>query len=76
MKIFQSTAIAADSVATDAQGCIFSPQAFGHILKRPIRVETQRDASARVTEYVATTARGNAVLKSNYAVRVKGAKNL
>jgi len=76
VKLFQSTAIAADSVATDAQGCVFSPMAFGHILKRPIRIETQRDASARTTEYVATTARGNAVLKSNYAVRVKGAKNL
>jgi hypothetical protein len=63
-------------VATDAHGCVFSPAAFGHILKRPIRIETQRDASARNTEYVASTARGNSVLKANYAVRVKGAKNL
>ena len=76
VKIFQSTALGNDSVATDTEGCLFSPIAFGHILKRPIRVETQRDASARTTEYVATTARGNAILKNNYAVRLKGAKNI
>ena len=76
VKIFQSTAVAADSVATGGLGAIFSPQAFGHILKRPIRVETQRDASARLTEYVATTARGNDVLKANYAVLLQGDKAL
>ena len=74
VKIFQSTSIAADSVATDAQGCVFSPMAFGHVLKRPISIETQRDASKLLTEYVISTARGNAVLKANYAVRVKGSK--
>lgn len=76
VKIFQSTALPADSVPADANGFVASPQAFGHVLKRPIRVETQRDASARTTEYVATTARGNAVLKANYAVRVKGSNTL
>jgi hypothetical protein len=76
VKIFQSTALGNDSVATDTEGCLFSPMSFGHILKRPIRIETQRDASARTTEYVATTARGNAILKNNYAVRLKGAKNI
>lgn len=76
VKIFQSTALEDDSVANDTEGCLFSPIAFGHILKRAIRVETQRDASARTTEYVATTARGNAILKNNYAVRLKGAKNI
>ena len=76
VKLFQSTAIAADSVTTDAQGCVFSPQAFGHVLKRPINIETQRDASKLLTEFVISTARGNAVLKSNYAVRVKGDKQI
>jgi N4-gp56 family major capsid protein len=76
VKIFQSTSIAADSVATDAQGCVFSPMAFGHVLKRPITIETQRDASKLLTEYVISTARGNAVLKANYAVRVKGTKTI
>ena len=76
VKLFQSTSIAADSVSTDAQGCVFSPLAFGHVLKRNITIETQRDASKLLTEFVISTARGNAVLKSNYAVRVKGSKSL
>lgn len=78
VKLFQSTAIAADSVnaATDAQGCVFSPQAFGHVLKRPINIETQRDASKLLTEFVISTARGNAVTKANYAVRIKGDKQI
>lgn len=76
VKVFQSTSIGADSVVTDAQGCVFSPMAFGHVLKRPISIETQRDASKLLTEYVISTARGNAVLKANYAVRVKGDKQI
>jgi len=76
VKIFQSTSIAADSAATDAQGCVFSPSAFGHVLKRPINIETQRDASKRLTEFVISTARGNKTLKANYAVRVKGDKTV
>lgn len=72
VKMFQSTAIGADSVATGALGAVFSPQAFGHVVKRPIRLETQRDASRRLTEYIGTTARGNAVVKSSYAVLVQG----
>jgi len=76
VKMFQSTTIAADSVATDALGCVFSPSAFGHVVKRPIRLETQRDASRRLTEYIGTTARGNAVVKAAYACLVRGDKQI
>lgn len=76
VKIFQSSAIAADSVATDAQGCIFSPQAFGHVIKRSLRIESQRDASMRHTEYVGSTAVASAVVKASYAVRIKGDKTI
>jgi len=69
-KLFMTTAVAVDS-ANDAVGGIFSPEAFGHVIKRPIVVKEQYDASARATEYVATTARGNAILKDAYAVKVK-----
>jgi len=55
---------------------VFSPQAFGHVIKRPIRLETQRDASRRLTEYIGTTARGNEVIKAAYAVLVKGNKEV
>jgi N4-gp56 family major capsid protein len=73
VKIFQSTTIAADS-ANGAFGAVFSPSAAAHVLKRPIRIETQRNASLRSTEYVATTARGNGILKESYACLVRGDK--
>jgi len=76
VKMFQSTAIAADSTTTSGLGAVFSPQAFGHVIKRPIRLETQRDASRRLTEYIGTTARGNEVIKAAYAVLVKGNKEV
>jgi len=69
-KIFMTTAVVVDS-ASDAVGGVFSPEAFGHVIKRPIVVKEQYDASLRSTEYVATTARGNAILKDAYAVKVK-----
>jgi len=71
VKIFQSTAIGADS-SNGAFGAVFSPMAIAHVLKRPLRLETQRDASKRSTEYVATTARGNGILKESYACLVRG----
>jgi len=74
VKIFQSTAIAADSVATDANGCVFSPMAFGHVMKRPLRIETQRNASLRSTEYVGSTAVASKLIKANYGIIVKGSK--
>ena len=76
VKMFQSTAVAADSVATDALGAVFSPLALAHMVKRPIRIETQRDVSRRLTEYVATTARANAIVKDSYAVLIRGDKQI
>jgi len=76
VKMFQSTAVAADSTSTSGLGAVFSPQAFAHVIKRPIRIETQRDISRRLTEYVGTTARGNNVVKASYAVLVKGNKEV
>jgi hypothetical protein len=70
-KVFMSTAVANDS-ANDAVGCVFSPQAFGHVLKRPLTIKTQDDISNRTVEFMATTARGNALLKDAYAVKLKG----
>ena len=71
VKMFMSTSVALDS-ASDAVGCVFSPMAFGHVLKRPLTVKTQEDISNRTVEFVATTARGNAILKDIYAVKLKG----
>ena len=67
VKIFQSTAVVADSVATAKNGCVFSPSAFAHIIKRPLRLESQRDISMRHTEYVGTTAVASKTVKAAYA---------
>lgn len=69
-KIFQSTQVADDS-ASDAVGAVFSPQCFGHVIKRPLVIREQRDESFRLTEYVGTTAVGNAILKNNYGVQLR-----
>jgi len=69
-KLFMTTTVAVDS-ANDAVGGIFSPEAFGHVIKRPIVVREQYDASLRSTEYVATTARGNEILVDKYACKIK-----
>lgn len=71
VKIFSSTAVIADSVATAKNGCVFSPTAFAHVIKRPLRLESQRDISMRHTEYVGSTAVKTALVKAAYAVRVK-----
>ena len=76
VKIFSSAAIQDDSVATDGLGCVFSPLAFGHVIKRPLRVESQRNASLRSTEYVGSTAVKTAVVKENYACLVRSSKSL
>ena len=76
VKIFQSTAVVADSVATAKNGCVFSPSAFAHIIKRPLRLESQRDISMRHTEYVGTTAVASKTVKAAYACRVKSTFNI
>ena len=70
-KVFQSTQVATDS-ASDSIGAVFSPQAFGHVIKRPLVIREQRDESFRLTEYVGVTAVGNGILKNSYAVKLKG----
>lgn len=76
VKMFSSATLANDSVATDSLGAVFSPDAFAHVLKRPMKIERQRDASLRTTEYVGTTARYSGVVQSSYAVLVRGDKQI
>jgi hypothetical protein len=71
VKMFMSTAVANDS-ANDSVGAVFSPMCFGHIVKRPIVVKSQEQVSARAVEFVGSTARGNAILKNTYGVKLKG----
>ena len=70
-KVFMSTQVATDS-ASDSIGAVFSPQCFGHVIKRPLVIKEQRDESFRLTEYVGTTAVGNGILKNAYGVKLRG----
>jgi len=54
----------------DEEGCAFSKGAFGVAIgsRGLIRIETQRDASARLTEYVGTGFWGEVMIKDLFAV--------
>ena len=54
----------------DEEGCAFSKGAFGVGIGAEglMRIETQRDASARLTEYVATGFWGEVEIKDSFAV--------
>jgi hypothetical protein len=57
--------------AADVKGAIFSRgQALARVDKRPIRVEPQRDASLRATEYNITSVYGQGILVQNWGVAV------
>jgi hypothetical protein len=65
-KIFMTTAVTVDSANDSVGRCILTEWHLHTLIKRPIVVREQYDASLRSTEYVATTARGNAILKDAY----------
>lgn len=54
----------------DSVGGVFSPISIGLAMKEDFKVETQRDASMRATEIVASIVYGKAVVKENYGVAV------
>jgi len=54
----------------DSVGGVFSPISIGLAMKEDFKVETQRDASLRATEIVASIVYGKAVVKENYGVAV------
>ena len=56
--------------SNDEAGCAFSSGAFGFATgsKGIMSIETQRDASARVTEYVGTGVWGETMIKDLFAV--------
>ncbi len=68
--IFENANISIDAY-DDSFGGVFHPQSFGLALKEDFKVETQRDASLRATEIVASITVGSGVLKDTYGVTVK-----
>ena len=67
--IFENANIAINA-NDDSAGAVFHPIALGLALKEDFKVETQRDASLRGTEIVASICYGTGVIKENYGVRI------
>ena len=65
--IFENANISIDAY-DDSIGGVFHPIALGLAMKADFKVETQRDASLRGTEIVATVTYGTGVIKSDYGV--------
>jgi hypothetical protein len=63
IKIFESASIDVDG-SGDAVSAVFHPGAIGLVMKRDLRIATQRDESKRATEIVATSAFGAARLSN------------
>ena len=68
--IFENANISIDAY-DDSFGAVFHPMSIGLALKEDFKVETQRDASLRATEIVASITVGSGVLKDTYGVTVK-----
>jgi len=67
--IFENANIAINA-NDDSAGAVFHPMSLGLALKEDFKVETQRDASLRGTEIVASICYGTGIIKNNYGVRV------
>ena len=67
VQIFENSNIAIDQY-DDSVGAVFHPVSLGLAMKQDFKVETQRDASLRATEIVATITKGQGVVKSDYGV--------
>ena len=67
--VFENANISIDGY-DDSVGGVFHPVSLGLAMKADFKIETQRDASLRGTEIVATVTYGSGVVKSNYGVAI------
>jgi hypothetical protein len=69
VQIFENANIVPDA-SDDAYGAVFHPASIGLALKEDFKVETQRDASLRATEIVASITYGKGMIKQSYGCAV------
>ena len=69
--IFESTVVSGDSAGAFV-GAVMSSDALAYMVKRDMRIEEQRDASLRSTEYVGSMAYGVSELFDAYGVGIIG----
>jgi len=69
IQIFESSNIAVDG-SDDSIGGVFSQDALGLAMMQDLKIETQRDASLRADEIVATAVFGVSELHDSYGVKI------
>jgi N4-gp56 family major capsid protein len=74
--VFESANIADTGTAGDYVGAVFHRDALGLALLQDIRIETQRDASLRADELVATAVYGVGELYDGYGVKITADSSL
>ena len=67
--VFENANLAIDA-SDDSIGGVFHPASIGLAMKEDFKVETQRDASLRATEIVASIVYGKAVVKESFGVAI------
>jgi len=67
--VFENANIAIDG-SDDSVGAVFHPASIGLAMKSDVKIETQRDASIRGTEIVASMTVGSAIVKNNFGVKI------
>lgn len=68
--VFESTIIGAPDSAGAYTGAVMTQDALGYMVKRSMRIETQRDASLRASEIVGSMAYGVSELFDQYGVGI------
>ena len=69
IEVYENANIAIDG-SDDSVGAVFHPSSIGLAMKADLKIETQRDASIRGTEIVASMTIGQGIVKNNYGVKV------
>ena len=67
--LYENANISID-VNDDSVGAVFHPISLGLAIKEDFKIETQRDASLRATEIVATIMKGQGIVKDNYGCAI------
>ena len=70
--IYESANISNTDNAGDYRGAVFHKDAFGLAMMQDLKVESQRDASLRADEIVATAVYGVGTLQSSSSIEVRG----
>jgi N4-gp56 family major capsid protein len=70
ISVFETSNMANTGTAGDYKGAVFHKDALALAMMQDIKIETQRDASLRATEIVATVTKGQGVVKSDYGVKI------